>query len=124
MTKDELKQLVENLKKRTKEIDAELRKIASENPLIKGDFDVTVDDLGPSQEDAAQEASELDRQQALVNTLEKERKEIAATIDKIESGQYGKCQNCSASINLARLKAVPTASLCIACASNIPRRGE
>ena len=116
MTKDELKKLADNLKKRLEEIDSELSKIASENPLVKGDFNVQVEDLGKSDEDNEQEAGELDRNQAMVYTLEKERKEIQGTLEKIEAGTYGKCENCSLDITPARLKAMPVASLCISCA--------
>ncbi|MDP3697691.1 MAG: TraR/DksA family transcriptional regulator [Candidatus Taylorbacteria bacterium] len=116
MTKEELQKLRSNLKKRLVEIDKELSVIASENPLVKGDFNVKVEDLGKSQEDTEQEAGELDRNQAMVNTLEKERKDIENTLEKIEAGTYGKCESCSTNINPARLKAVPVASLCISCA--------
>jgi DnaK suppressor protein len=34
---------------------------------------------------------------------------------KIVDGTYGKCANCGKSIEAARLKALPHASLCIAC---------
>ena len=121
MDLNKLKKLKENLEKRIKEIDKELSAIASENPLVKGDFNVSVEDIGPSQEDAAQEAGELDRQQALVTTLERERKEISATLEKINAGTYGKCERCSTDINPARLKALPVASLCISCANKRPR---
>lgn len=90
MTEEELQKLKSNLKKRLQEIDKELAGIASENPLVRGDFDVKVDDMGKSQDDAGQEAVELDRNQAMVNTLEKERKDIEKTIEKIETGVYGK----------------------------------
>lgn len=90
MTEEELQKLKDNLKRRLREIDKELTGIASENPLIRGDFDVRVGDLGKSEDDAGQEAVELDRNQAMVNTLEKERKDIGNTIEKIETGVYGK----------------------------------
>ena len=89
MTKEELQKLKDSLKKRLQEIDRELTDIASENPLVRGDFDVKVGDLGKSEDDAGQEAVELDRNQAMVNTLEKERKGIESTLDKIEAGSYG-----------------------------------
>ena len=117
MDKANLLKLKNNLQKRIENIDKELSAIASENPLVRGDFDVRVDNLGESQEDTAQEAGELDRQQALVDALERKRKEIVATIDKIDSGKYGKCDNCSAEISPNRLRAVPVAALCITCAS-------
>ncbi len=88
MTKEELQKLKDNLKKRLQEIDKELADISSENPLVRGDYDVRVGDLGKSEDDAGQEAVELDRNQAMVNTLEKERKDIENTIGKIEAGSY------------------------------------
>ena len=116
MTKDELQKLLNSLNNRLKDIDFELSKIASENPAVRGDFNVVVEDIGSSQEDTAQEAGELDRQQALVDALEKERKEIMRTTERIKGGTYGKCEKCSSDISLARLRAVPIATLCISCA--------
>lgn len=119
MDKEELQNLSDNLNNRLKEIDSELSKIASENPLVKGDFVVRVEDLGKSEEDAGEEAVELDRNQAMVNMLEKERKDIGDTLEKINSETYGKCESCSQDISPARLKAAPTASLCINCAKKV-----
>ena len=36
---------------------------------------------------------------------------------RIEDGSYGKCQSCSRQIQIARLRAVPHARLCINCKS-------
>lgn len=119
MTKEELEALVQNLNNELVSLDKELSDISSENPLVKGDFDVKVPDMGSTMEDAAQEAGELDRLQALVDTLERRRKEIVNIIQKIKEGSYGKCENCSADINPARLKAMPVASLCISCAQKL-----
>ncbi|KKT80703.1 MAG: hypothetical protein A3B99_02300 [Candidatus Yanofskybacteria bacterium RIFCSPHIGHO2_02_FULL_44_12b] len=116
MTKDELKKLDDDLAQEEKVIRNQLSSIAKENPLVKGDFDVVVEDLGKSQEDAAQEAGDLDRDQALVDALERRLKEITSTRQKIKSGKYGKCDNCASEISVARLKAMPVASLCISCA--------
>ncbi len=116
MTKEELEKLVDGLKKELVVIDKELRNIASENPLVRGDFDVRVEDLGTSPDDTAQEAGELDRLQALVDNLERRRKEINNILQKIEAGSYGKCEKCSVDISPARLRAMSIASLCIKCA--------
>lgn len=116
MTNEDLKKLKEDLLAEKVEIERELRVIASENPLVKGDFDVKVDNLGESMEDAAQEMGELDRNQAMVDELERRLKDIIHTIEKIDGGQYGKCDNCSSEIQPSRLKAMPVASLCISCA--------
>jgi DnaK suppressor protein len=117
MNKDDTQKLDDSLRKEQAEIEKELKNIATENPLVKGDFDVKVEDLGPSQEDAAQEAGELDRNQAIVDELERKLKNIIATREKIKKGSYGRCEGCSVDIVKARLDAIPTASLCIACAN-------
>jgi len=116
MDKETLKKLDENLAREQAEIERELRGIATENPIVKGDFDVKVQDVGPSQEDAAQEAGELDRNQALVDELERRFKEISHTRERIKAGEYGQCKKCSVDIQADRLEAMPVASLCIDCA--------
>lgn len=42
---------------------------------------------------------------------------IERALDRIESGEYGKCRSCHNPISKARLEAVPHATLCIACKS-------
>lgn len=89
MTKDELQKLKESLLQRIAEIDKELSPVSLENPAIKGDFNVQTEDIGSSEDDTAQEAGELDRNQALVDSLERERKEIENALAKIAAGTYG-----------------------------------
>jgi len=40
---------------------------------------------------------------------------IDAAIERIDNGTYGICTNCEGKISLARLKAVPWTSVCLAC---------
>lgn len=41
--------------------------------------------------------------------------QVDRALRKIAAGTYGKCANCGKSIEAARLKALPHASLCISC---------
>ena len=41
--------------------------------------------------------------------------EVRAALDRVKAGTYGTCLRCSAEIPAARLKAMPTATLCITC---------
>lgn len=50
----------------------------------------------------------LDNSQDLLDQVER-------ALEKIQAGTYGKCANCGKSIEAARLKALPHASLCISC---------
>jgi DnaK suppressor protein len=40
---------------------------------------------------------------------------VHTALKLIEAGTYGVCERCSAEIPVARLEAVPTATMCIAC---------
>jgi DnaK suppressor protein len=48
--------------------------------------------------------------------------QVERAIRKIEAGTYGVCANCGKNIEAARLKALPHASLCIACKRAEERR--
>ena len=43
---------------------------------------------------------------------------IDEAVTRIESGSYGRCEECGNEIGLARLKARPVTTLCIACKSD------
>ena len=46
---------------------------------------------------------------------------IAAALDRIEAGTYGKCERCGRPIAEERLQALPYASRCIACEQRVER---
>jgi DnaK suppressor protein len=46
---------------------------------------------------------------------------IQATLARIEHGTYGVCTKCGVAIDPARLEAMPTAALCIECATDADR---
>lgn len=47
---------------------------------------------------------------------------INAALGKIESGEYGQCDECGQPIDAARLQAVPTAAFCLRCQRNYEER--
>jgi DnaK suppressor protein len=49
--------------------------------------------------------------------------QIEASLERIEEGTYGQCEECGAKIPKARLKAIPFAALCIRCAQQQEREG-
>jgi DnaK suppressor protein len=65
-------------------------------------------DRATQETDMALELRNRDRERKLI-------KKIDETIGKIESGDYGYCDNCGVEIGLKRLEARPTATLCIDC---------
>ncbi|MGO9113497.1 MAG: TraR/DksA family transcriptional regulator [Thermoguttaceae bacterium] len=47
---------------------------------------------------------------------------IQASLDRIEEGTYGACEECGAKIPKTRLNAIPYATLCVKCALQQERR--
>ena len=43
--------------------------------------------------------------------------QIEASLERIEDGTYGRCEECGVKIPKTRLNAIPYASLCVKCAS-------
>lgn len=66
--------------------------------------------------------SRMDAMQARAMSLETGRRrrqhllQIDAALERIESGEYGECNECGDTIHPGRLQADPTATLCIICA--------
>lgn len=50
--------------------------------------------------------------------------QIDEALKRIDEGTYGVCQSCGKPITMSRLKAVPYASLCIACQRTKEQKGK
>jgi DnaK suppressor protein len=57
----------------------------------------------------------------LLENEEETLRKIEASLEQIEDGTYGDCEECGAKIPKARLEAVPYAALCVKCASESER---
>jgi DnaK suppressor protein len=51
----------------------------------------------------------------------RELRAIEAALRRIQEGSYGECRECGTDISPARLKALPTAELCVDCAAAAER---
>ncbi|MEK7182893.1 MAG: TraR/DksA C4-type zinc finger protein [Patescibacteria group bacterium] len=56
-----------------------------------------------------------DSEVAVKHRLSEQYQEVTQSLARIEGGTYGICENCHNTIELARLKAMPTAILCSIC---------
>jgi DnaK suppressor protein len=65
-------------------------------------------DRATQESDMSLELRNRDRERKLI-------KKIDEILNKIDSGEYGYCDNCGIEIGLNRLEARPTATLCIDC---------
>lgn len=94
------------LEARLKALGAEVEKLESE----------ATQPLDADWEEQANQLEELDTAEGLEAVRVEEGREIRAALARIRDGQYGTCANCGAEIAPTRLKALPTATLCINCA--------
>lgn len=67
--------------------------------------------------DIGQVTAERGEVEALVGTLLDTLQDIERALTKLDAGEYGICEQCHQPIASARLEAMPTARLCISCAS-------
>ena len=62
----------------------------------------------------------FDAQVAIALNEEALLEQVEASIERLQAGTYGACQQCGHKIDMERLKAVPYAALCIECAEAEP----
>lgn len=70
--------------------------------------------------DSAQD--ELNSQLAEVES--RELSNVEAALEKMREGSYGRCEGCNENIPLVRLQALPYATLCIQCQTELEKTGE
>lgn len=75
-------------------------------------------------EEEATETLELEKRLVLENRVRQEMAAIDHTLEKIEKGTYGVCDNCGKPIAIERLEALPQASLCIECKSLLSKNAK
>jgi len=109
-----LTELKEKLVQEKERIREELGRIAKPTKNTD-DYNTTFENIGDDEDENASEVEEYTDNLALEATLEKQLKEIAEALEKIEAGNYGKCENCGADIPIERLRAYPAAKTCFNC---------
>jgi DnaK suppressor protein len=99
--------------------DALRRALAGDLSLLKELRAQTSGDVVDAALDSVQD--EISSQLAEVESRELARIENA--LERMRDGQYGICEGCSCSIPIARLNALPYATLCIKCQREAEREG-
>lgn len=109
-TRQKFDQIKNNLLKQEKEVEAELKEAEQDDPL-------THDGLAESNEPGTSSWMEdvHSRSVAVRDNLGQMLTKIQTALLHINKGDYGKCEKCGKAIEPARLEAMPTAGLCIAC---------
>jgi len=99
--------------------DALRKALAGDLSLLKELKAQTSGDVIDAALDSVQD--EISSQLAEVESRELARIEIA--LERMRGGQYGVCEGCSTNIPMARLSALPYATLCIKCQREAEREG-
>lgn len=111
----------EVLKKFKKMFQQQKENVLFNNKVIREDFMVNQDEL----KDDVDQAS-TDVEQSLRMRLRNREvlliKKIDQALERIENGTFGTCMNCENEIEIKRLEARPTATLCIACKEDEERK--
>jgi RNA polymerase-binding transcription factor DksA len=81
---------------------------------LKGEDADLFRDLGPTGDWAIAEA-EFERDMASAAQFRTVVDQLASAERRLQSGDYGCCEDCGATIGFARLSASPAASRCVAC---------
>jgi DnaK suppressor protein len=75
-------------------------------------------------QDIGDEAANMYNKQVLLSLNENERvrlKEVDESLDRIENGSYGICEECGGPISLKRLEVRPVAKYCVPCLTKLEK---
>ena len=78
-------------------------------------------DLETSPEEGDPDVWEREKTVSLVRSLENKLAEIERALRMTHRGDYGLCERCGQPIDPARLKVMPTATLCLKCKQELER---
>ena len=120
MSKPPIKELKEKLESQKATLEQELQRFAKKDDNLKGDWDTKFPKFEGSSgsqmlEDAAGEVEEYIAKLPVEHSLENRLKDIGRALEKIEKGNYGKCEKCKKDIPRERLEIVPEARFCLNC---------
>ena len=115
-----IKEIKEKLEKDKASIEASLKRFATKDKKLPGDWDVRFPEFNNDKnnnnlEDSADEVEEYENLLPIEFSLENRLKDINLALEKIKKGTYGKCENCNKETSKERLRVYPEARLCDKC---------
>ncbi|RJL25191.1 TraR/DksA family transcriptional regulator [Bailinhaonella thermotolerans] len=72
--------------------------------------------------DAGADLTETERAKAMLDAARRQRRAIAEALERVHSGTYGRCVDCSKEVPEGRLEARPEAARCVSCQAKRERR--
>jgi DnaK suppressor protein len=74
--------------------------------------------------DAAMDSAQDEISSQLAEVESRELTHIETALERMRQGDYGQCDGCGEAIPLARLQALPYATMCIQCQREAEKNGE
>jgi RNA polymerase-binding transcription factor DksA len=100
------------LRKQKKNLARELERLEEQHRLTR-----KFPEYGTSEDENAQEVERFQENLSLQKNLRNLIRDTKKALVKIEKGTYAVCEECQGQIEQGRLKAYPSADLCVTCAS-------
>lgn len=124
MDKKTIEELKINLEKEKTNIEEQLKKFATKDEKMAGDWDTRFPKLdnnvsgSSGLEAAADEVEEYSTLLPMEHSMELKLKNIESALEKIKNGEYGTCEKCKKEIPIKRLMVSPESRLCLDCGNN------
>jgi len=103
------------LLKESETLEEQLASIGRKNPDDAEDWEAVATDLdedNADEFDVAEDKENFDNNKAELDQLEIQLNEVKSALQRIEDGEYGKCEICDKGIEEDRLEANPSAKTC------------
>lgn len=119
MDKNLLEKLKTALETEKSTLEKELESFATKDKNIKDNWETRYPNRdNGTMEEEADETQEYDNLLSLEQNLELKLKDVNLALEKIKTGEYGKCEKCGKEIEEQRLSVCPEARLCVKCNEN------
>jgi DnaK suppressor protein len=111
----------EKLKKFKRIFDSQRQNLLFNDKIVREDFGVNSDDRYDEIDQATTDVEQSMRMR-LRNRESLYIKKLEEALNRIEEGTFGECNECGEDIELRRLEARPTATLCVSCKEEEERK--
>src|SRR5258708_5552596 len=111
----------DTVKKFKRIFEAQRKSLLFSDRVIREDFSVSADDRYDEIDQAATDIEQSMRMR-LCNREVLYLKKVEEALKRIDDGDFGECDECGEDIEVRRLEARPTATLCVACKEEQERK--
>jgi RNA polymerase-binding transcription factor DksA len=91
---------------------------------VSGDVSGNLSNVPIHLADLGTDTFEQEMSASLMTNIRQLQTEVAAALDRIEKGTFGKCEQCGCDISEGRLEALPYTRYCVDCAQRAENEGE